>query len=95
MKIFQICVGADAHIGPLDTIEFALNFRIIGLCRRGDVGIAPYEPYGRFQKNCKGGRPCPPLGSCEFAEVFRVSEAQFAGRQSRRPLRVDRKSLHE
>ena len=95
MKIFQICIGPIAHIAPLGTIEFALNFRIIGLCRRGDVGIAPYEPYGRFQKNCKGGRPCPPLGSCEFAEVFRVSEAQFVGRQSRRPLRVDRKSLHE
>ena len=29
---------------------------------------------------CRGGRPCPPKGSCEFAEDFRVSEACFAGR---------------
>ena len=71
MKIFQICIGPIAHIGPLGTIEFALDFRIIGLCRRGDVGIAPYEPYGRFQNNCRGGRPCPPLGTDGFAADFR------------------------
>ena len=40
------CVGVDAHIDPLGTIEFALDFRIIRLCRRGDVGIAPYARLG-------------------------------------------------
>ena len=39
-------VGVDAHIDPLGTIEFALDFRIIRLCRRGDVGIAPYARLG-------------------------------------------------
>ena len=30
-----LCVGADAHIGP--------NGSGFGSCRRGDVGIAPYD----------------------------------------------------
>ena len=38
-------LGVDAHIDPLGTIEFALDFRIIRLCR-GDVGIAPYARLG-------------------------------------------------
>ena len=36
------CVGVDAHIDPLGTIEFAGDFRKIGFICRGDVGIAPY-----------------------------------------------------
>ena len=39
---FQICVGVDAHIDPLGTIEFAEDFRKTGFFRRGDVGIDPY-----------------------------------------------------
>ena len=35
-----------ASAAPLGTIEFALDFRIIRLCRRGDVGIAPYARLG-------------------------------------------------
>ena len=41
------CVGGDAYIAPLGTIEFALDFRKNGSYCRGDVGIAPYEPDGR------------------------------------------------
>ena len=44
-------VGVDAHIAPLGTIEFALDFRKIGLYRQVDVGIDPYEPYGGFPKS--------------------------------------------
>ena len=40
----------------------------------------PTDVPENFQKNCRGGRPCPPKGSYEFAEVLRVSEAYFAGR---------------
>ena len=35
-------VGGDAHIAPRGIIEFALDFRKIGLYRRVDVGIDPY-----------------------------------------------------
>ena len=42
------CVGVDAHIDPLGTIEFALDFRKNGFYRRDDVGIVPYEPPGRL-----------------------------------------------
>ena len=37
------CVGVDAHIDPLGTIEFALDFRKNEWYRRADVGIGPYE----------------------------------------------------
>ena len=35
-------VGADAHIGPLECCEFALDFRKTGRFMRVDVGIDPY-----------------------------------------------------
>ncbi len=35
-------VGGDACIAPLESCEFAENFRKSGLCRRVDVGIDPY-----------------------------------------------------
>ena len=54
---FQICVGVDAHIDPLGTIEFAEDFRKTGFFRRGDVGIDPYEPLGRSQRFCRGEHP--------------------------------------
>lgn len=50
---FQLCVGVDAHIGPLDTIEFAEDFRKTGFFRRGDVLNHPYELPGKF-KNIGG-----------------------------------------
>ena len=37
------CVGVDAHIDPLGTIEFALDFRKNEWYCRADVGIGPYE----------------------------------------------------
>ena len=35
-------VGGDAHIAPLETFEFAEDFRKKGLYCRVDVGIDPY-----------------------------------------------------
>ena len=72
-------VGGDAHIAPLSTTEFAEDFHKTGACRRVDVGIDPYEPPGKFQKNRRGGRPCPPLGSHEFAVAFHKNSF-FCGR---------------
>ena len=42
-EISRSCVGGDAHIAPLGSYEFALDFRKNGSYCRGDVGIAPYE----------------------------------------------------
>ncbi len=42
-----------------------MYFREIGLYRRVDVGIDPYEKAGKFQKPRRGGscvRPCEPSG---------------------------------
>ena len=36
------CVGADAHIGPLGSYEFAAELRKNGAFCRADVGIGPY-----------------------------------------------------
>ena len=45
----QSSVGADAHIGPLGSYEFAIDFRKNGAICRVDVGIDPYEAL------CSGG----------------------------------------
>ncbi len=42
LRTSEILVGGDAHIAPWGIIEFALDFRKIGLYRRVDVGIDPY-----------------------------------------------------
>ena len=36
-------VGADAHIGPLESCEFAEDSRKNGAFCRADVGIGPYN----------------------------------------------------
>ena len=36
-------VGADAHIGPFGSYEFAADYRKIGAFCRADVGIGPYR----------------------------------------------------
>ena len=36
-------VGADAHIGPLGSCEFAEDSRKNGAFGRADVGIGPYN----------------------------------------------------
>ena len=41
-KFSQYSVGADAHIGPLGSYEFAADFRKNGAICRADVGIGPY-----------------------------------------------------
>jgi len=38
----QHSVGADAHIGPLESCEFPEDFRKNGAICRNDVGIDPY-----------------------------------------------------
>ena len=50
LKFFRLCVGGDAHIAPLGTIEFALELRKIGFICRVYVGIDPYEHYAGFSK---------------------------------------------
>ena len=42
------CVGVDAHIDPLGTIEFALDFRKNGFTAGTMRSIVPYEPPGRL-----------------------------------------------
>ena len=42
----QCSVGADAHIGPLGSCEFAADFRKNGAVCRVDVGIDPYIETG-------------------------------------------------
>ena len=51
MRIRQSFVGADAHIGPLESCEFAIYFRKKGAFCRVDVGIDPYNAYRRCIKN--------------------------------------------
>jgi len=42
--ILRGVVGADAHIGPWGTIEFAEAFRVSAVpAARADVGIGPYR----------------------------------------------------
>ena len=36
-------VGADAHIGPLESCEFAVDLREYSAFCRADVGIGPYN----------------------------------------------------
>ena len=55
-------VGGNAHIAPWGIIEFALDFRKIGLYRRVDVGIDPYARtvYAQlqgFRESCRGIDP--------------------------------------
>ena len=52
LKFFRLCVGDDAHIAPLGSCEFAGDFRKNGAFRRVDVGIAPYERFWLFLRNC-------------------------------------------
>ena len=47
----RFLVGGDAYIAPLESYEFAENFRKSGLCRRGDVGIDPYAFVENSDKN--------------------------------------------
>ena len=66
-------VGAEAHIGPLGSCEFAVESRKIGAFCRADVGIGPYEQTGkcirirqRFLYNgciLQSGQSRPPLRS--------------------------------
>ena len=44
-------VGADSHIGPPGSCEFAADFRKTGLFCRADVGIGPYGFMERLHKS--------------------------------------------
>ena len=54
-------VGADAHIGPLGSCEFAEDFRKNGAFCRADVGIGPYNvsanPYNLANSDRKADLP--------------------------------------
>ena len=64
------------HWAPTNSPEL---FEKTGAFCRIDVGIDPYEPPGKFQKNCRGGRGFPPFGSYEFSVDFRKNRI-FCGR---------------
>ena len=49
MRIRIANVGADAHIGPFGSYEFAEDFRKNGAFCRVDVGIAPYAKLEDFR----------------------------------------------
>ena len=64
------------HWAPTNSPEL---FEKTGAFCRVDVGIDPYEPPGKFQKNCRGGRGFPSFGSYEFSVDFRKNRI-FCGR---------------
>ena len=79
LKFFRLCVGDDAHIVPLGTIEFALELRKIGFICRVDVGIDPYEHYAGFSKKFRNvfsrevpedGLLCRADGEADFGDKF-------------------------
>ena len=45
MRIRRSPVGADAHIGPLGSYEFAEDFHKNGAFCRADIGIGPYDAF--------------------------------------------------
>ena len=61
----QLLVGADAHIGPLGSYEFAVDYRKNGAFCRADVGIGPYRVLGLFR-----GYYDFSLGKRSVAEVY-------------------------
>ena len=64
------------HWAPTNSPEL---FEKTGAFCRVDVGIDPYEPPGKFQKNRRGGRGFPSFGSYEFSVDFRKNRI-FCGR---------------
>ena len=61
-------VGADAHIGPLGSYEFAEDYRKNAAICRADVGIGPYNvsanSYCLANFARKADSPQPFKGSC-------------------------------
>ena len=81
LKFFRLCVGDDAHIVPLGTIEFALELRKIGFICRVDVGIVPYEHYAGFSKKFRNvfSREIPEDGSLRRTNRDADFGDEFAG----------------
>ena len=67
--IRAVSVGADAHIGPLGSYEFAEDSRKIGTSCGWTRGVRPYR--GRARVVVGADDSVGPLGSCEFAEDYR------------------------
>ena len=65
---------------PDGKIRFYGKLRRIRIALGSMWASTPTNLIGRFQKSRRGGRLCPPKGSTEFAEDFRVSGIHFAGR---------------
>ena len=65
-------VGADAHIGPFGSYEFAADYRKIGAFCRADVGIGPYRaPYG-FAAAHRAEQSPAPTSCVRFLPGFRI-----------------------
>ena len=47
--IFQICVGADAHIGPAECTFFTEIYGEFVTSRRADRVVGPYNAYSRHR----------------------------------------------
>ena len=75
--IRAVSVGADAHIGPLRSYEFAEDSRKIGTSCGWTRGIRPYR--GRARVVVGADDSVGPLGSREFAGVFHKKTVRPAG----------------
>ena len=72
--IRAVSVGADAHIGPLGSYEFAEEYRKTGIsCGRTESSA----PTGESEGRCRGRRLCRPEKCCEFIGDFRRND-EFA-----------------
>ena len=75
--IRAVSVGADAHIGPLGSYEFAEDSRKIGTSCGWTRGIRPYR--GRARVVVGADDSVGPLGSRKFAGVFHKKTVRPAG----------------
>ena len=57
-QVFQICVGADAHIGPAESTVFMVICGEFAISSRADVGIGPYTFPENSAKNQSADLVC-------------------------------------
>ena len=76
-------VGADAHIDPLGSCEFAEGFRKNRCILRADRVVRPYRENSVV---VGADDSVGPSGSCEFAADFRKNQPHPAGRSRAPPL---------
>ncbi len=78
-------VGADAHIGPLGSCEFAEGFRKNRCILRADRVVRPYRESSVV---VGADDSVGPSGSCEFAADFRKINRILPGGAEPRPYQV-------